>query len=269
VPTNAAFDRLETLAVDREGGVLRVRLNRPKVRNAFNGIVVDELFRVFTAVSDDADTRVVVLSGEGKSFSAGADLDDMRTMAAADRQDNLNDAVKLARMLQRLDTFPRPVLALVQGAVYGGAVGLCCCCDSVIATSRARFCLSEARLGLAASVISPYVVRTLGPRHARHAVLTAEVMHAETAVQRGLVHELSADLDEALEVWLTAVLAGAPEAQSVIKELVQRVHGHPVSDGLVRETALLIAELRARPEGREGLSAFFEKRPPSWAPPEE
>ncbi len=252
-----------------ERGVATLTLARPEKHNAFSSVMIAELDELFAWAGDQPGVRALVLRAEGKSFSAGADLDDMRTMAEADRQDNLTDAVKLAKMLQRLDTFPRPVLALVQGAAYGGAVGLCCCCDSVIAGPRARFCLSEARLGLAASVISPYVVRSLGPRHARHSVLTAEVMHAELALTRGLVHELADDLDAAAERWLSAVLAGAPEAQTTIKELVQRVHGHPVSDGLIRETALLIAELRARPEGREGLAAFFEKRPPSWAPPEE
>jgi methylglutaconyl-CoA hydratase len=255
-------------AVDPRG-VVTLTLARPEKHNAFSSVMVGELHELLGWAAGLPEVRALILRAEGKTFCAGADLDDMRSMAEADRQENLNDAVRLAHMLQRLDTFPRPVLALVQGAAYGGAVGLCCCCDTVIAGPKARFCLSEARLGLAASVIAPYVVRSLGPRHARHSVLTAQTMHAETALARGLVHELAEDLDAAARAWTAAVLAGAPEAQSVIKELVQRVHGHPVSDGLIRETALLIAELRARPEGREGLSAFFEKRPPSWAPDEE
>jgi len=250
-------------------GVVTLTLARPEKRNAFSSVMVTELNDLLVWAADQPTIRALVLRAEGKHFSAGADLADMRTMAEADRQVNINDAVKLARMLQRLDTFARPVLAVVQGAAYGGAVGLCCCCDSVIVGPQARFCLSEARLGLAAAVISPYVVRTMGPRHARHSVLTAEMMTAEVAIQRGLAHEISDDLDAATNTWLEAVLAGAPGAQADVKKLVQRVHGHPVSDGLIRETALLIAELRARPEGREGLAAFFEKRPPAWAPPEE
>ena len=250
-------------------GVVTLTLARPEKRNAFSSVMVGELDELLTWAADQPTTRALVLRGEGEHFSAGADLADMRAMAEAGRQENINDAVKLARMLQRLDTFARPVLAVVQGAAYGGAVGLCCCCDTVIVSPQARFCLSEARLGLAAAVISPYVVRTLGPRHARHSVLTAEMMNAEVAVQRGLAHEISDDLDAATHRWREAVLAGAPGAQADIKQLVQRIHGQPVSDGLIRETALLIAELRARPEGREGLAAFFEKRPPAWAPPEE
>ena len=256
------------LALDARG-VATLTLARPEKHNAFSSVMVAELDELLTVAAAAPDVRALVLRAEGKHFCAGADLGDMRAMAEADRQENVNDAVRLARMLRRLDTFPRPVLALVQGAAYGGAVGLCCCCDSVYVTPAARFCLSEARLGLAASVISPYVVRTLRPRQARHSVLTAERMDADTARHRGIAHEVVDDLDAACDTWLAAILAGAPGAQEAIKELVQRLHGHPVSDGMIRETALLIAELRARPEGREGLAAFFEKRPPAWAPDEE
>lgn len=250
-------------------GVVTLTLARPEKHNAFSSVMVHELIDLLTRAADLDGVRALVLRAEGKHFSAGADLGDMRTMAEADHQENLEDAIRLAHIMRRLDTFPRPVLALVQGAAYGGAVGLVCCCDTVIAGPAARFCLSEARLGLAASVISPYVVRTLGPRRARHAVLTTEMMNADTALAYGLVHEVADDLDAAVARWTSAVLAGAPGAQSDIKNLVQRVYGHPVTDELVQETAELIADLRGRPEGREGLSAFFDKRPPSWAVTEE
>lgn len=250
-------------------GVVTLTLARPDVHNALSGTMITELDELLQWATNLADLRALVLRAEGKHFCAGADLGDMRAMADAERQENLNDAVRLAKMLRRLDTFPRPVLGVVQGAAYGGAVGLVSCCDTVVAGPRARFCLSEARLGLAASVISPYVVRALGPRRARHSVLTAETIGAEAALQAGLVHQVTEDLDAATADWQAAVLAGAPGAQAAVKELVQRVWGHPVDDGLIRETALLIAELRSRPEGREGLSAFFEKRPPAWAPERE
>jgi methylglutaconyl-CoA hydratase len=250
-------------------GVVTLTLARPDRHNALSSVMVGEIDDLLRWATNLGDLRALVLRSEGKHFCAGADLGDMRAMADAERQDNLNDAVGLAKMIRRLDTFPRPVLGLVQGAAYGGAVGLVSCCDTVIATAAARFCLSEARLGLAASVISPYVVRALGPRRARHSVLTAEMIDAEGALRIGLVHELTEDLDAARDRWLELVLAGAPGAQAAVKELVQRVHGHPVDDGLIRETALLIAELRSRPEGREGLAAFFEKRPPAWAPDQE
>jgi len=250
-------------------GVVVLVLARPDRHNAFSMIMVREIDELLRWAAALPGVRALVLRAEGQHFSAGADLADMQAMAAADRQENLDDAVRLAKMLRRLDTFPRPVLGVVQGAAFGGAVGLCCCCDSVIASPQARFCLSEARLGLAASVISPYVVRALGPRRARHSVLTAEVIDAAAALRCGLVQEIADDLDTAVAGWLQAVLLGAPGAQAAVKELVQRVHGHPVDDNLVRETALLIAELRTRPEGREGLAAFFAKRAPAWAPGEE
>ncbi len=250
-------------------GLVTLTLARSEKHNAFSSIMVQELNELLKWALAEPSVRALVLRAEGKHFSAGADLADMQAMATADRQANLDDAVRLAKLMRRLDTFPRPTLALVQGAAYGGAVGLCCCCDTVIAAPTARFCLSEARLGLAASVISPYVVRTLGARRARHAVLTTEMIDAEAALACELVHEVADDLDAAALRWRRAVYAGAPGAQAAIKEMVQRVHGNPVDDGLIRETALLISDLRARPEGLEGLAAFFAKRPPAWALPED
>jgi methylglutaconyl-CoA hydratase len=250
-------------------GVVTLTLARPDRHNALSSLMVRELTELLDRAAALPDVRALILRAEGKHFCAGADLADMQAMADADHQENLADAVRLAHLLRLLDTFPRPVLALVQGAAMGGAVGLACCCDSVIASREARFCLSEARLGLAASVISPYVVRALGPRRARHAVLTTEMIDAEAALRYGLAHEVTDDLDAAATRWRAAVLAGAPGAQQEIKSLVQRVYGHPVTDQLVQETAELIADLRGRPEGREGLSAFFAKRPPRWAVTEE
>lgn len=250
-------------------GIVTLTLRRPDKHNAFSSEMVRELTELLTWAADHRDVRGLILRAEGKHFSAGADLGDMQKMADASHEENLADAVRLAHLLRRLDTFPRPVLAVVQGAAFGGAVGLVCCCDSVIASTRARFCLSEARLGLAASVISPYVVRALGPRRARHAVLTTEMIDADRALQYGLAHEIDDDLDTAIDRWTAAVLAGAPGAQAEIKRLVQRVYGHPVTDELVQETAELIADLRGRPEGREGLAAFFAKRPPHWSVTEE
>lgn len=249
-------------------GLVTVTLARPEKYNAFSSVMVQELDDLLGWAGEREGLRGLVLRAEGKHFSAGADLADMQAMARAAHQENLDDALRLARFLQRLDTFPLPTLAVVQGAAYGGAVGLCCCCDTVIAGPGARFCLSEARLGLAASVISPYVVRALGPRRARHSVLTAEMIDAEAAQRLGLVHETTDDLDQAVARWRQAILAGAPGAQAEVKALVARVDGQPVTEELIALTAGLIADLRARPEGREGLTAFFEKRPPAWAPPD-
>jgi methylglutaconyl-CoA hydratase len=254
--------------VDRRG-VVTLTLARPGKHNAFSSDMVRELGELIDWAAAREPLRALVLRAEGKHFSAGADLADMQAMADADHDENLTDARRLADLMRRLDTFPRPVLAVVQGAAFGGAVGLVCCCDTVIAAPAARFCLSEARLGLAASVISPYVVRALGPRRARHAVLTTEMIAAGPALACGLVHEIADDLDAAVAAWCEAVLGGAPGAQAEIKALVQRVQGQPIDDTLVAATAELIADLRGRPEGREGLAAFFARRPPRWAVTEE
>jgi methylglutaconyl-CoA hydratase len=249
-----------------ERGVVTLTLARPEKHNALGRQMVAELDDLLTWAASQPQTRLLVLAGEGKHFCAGADLGDMQLMAAASAEENYADAHRLAAMLRRLDTFPRPTLALVQGAAYGGAVGLACCCDMVIASQQARFCLSEVRLGLAAAVISPYVLRALGSRQARRYVLTAEVVEGAEAVRAGFAHHIAADLAVAGMAWQNQVLAGAPGAQAAAKTLLREIAGRPVDDDLVAMTATRIAELRAAPEGREGLAAFFDRRPPAWAP---
>ncbi len=246
-------------------GVVTLTLARPEKHNALGQQMVIELDQLLGWAAGRPETRLLVLAAEGKHFCAGADLGDMQTMAAASREENLADARRIAAMLRRLDTFPQPTLALVQGAAYGGAVGLACCCDMVIASPRARFCLSEVRLGLAAAVISPYVLRALGSRQARRYVLTAEVVDAADAVRAGFAHLIADDLAAARAAWEAQVLAGAPGAQAAAKALLREIADRPVDDDLVSLTATRIAELRAAPEGREGLAAFFERRPPAWA----
>ncbi len=253
------------LTID-DRGIATLTLARPQKHNAFSGEMVAELNALFATAACHAGIRSLVLAAEGPTFCAGADLGHMQAMADASRDKNLADAMALAEMLRALDTFPRPTLALVQGPAFGGAVGVLCCCDTVFALPRARFCLSEARLGIAASVISPYVLRALGARQARRYVLTAEVMTADVAREVGLVHEVTEDLAAAAAAWHDHVLRGAPVAQGAIKNLFRLVNGRTVDDDLVTETATLIADLRAAPEAREGLAAFFARRPPAWAP---
>jgi methylglutaconyl-CoA hydratase len=248
-----------------ERGAVTLTLARPEKHNALGQQMVSELDDLLGWAAGRPETRLLVLAAEGKHFCAGADLADMQAMAAASYQENIADARRIAAMLRRLDTFPRPTLALVQGAAYGGAVGLACCCDMVIASPQARFCLSEVRLGLAAAVISPYVLRALGSRQARRFVLTAEVVEAAEAVRAGFAHQIAEDLAAARAVWEHQVLAGAPGAQAAAKALLAAAAGRPIDDDLVAMTAARIAELRAAPEGREGLAAFFDRRPPAWA----
>ena len=246
-------------------GAVTLTLARPEKHNALGQQMVIDLTELLAWAAGRPETRLLVLAAEGKHFCAGADLGDMQTMATASDAENIADARRIACLLRSLDTFPRPTLALVQGAAYGGAVGLACCCDMVIASPQARFCLSEVRLGLAAAVISPYVLRALGPRQARRYVLTAEVVEAADAVRTGFAHQVADDLAAARDVWVQQVLAGAPGAQGAAKALLAAVAGRPIDDDLVAMTATRIAELRAAPEGREGLAAYFDRRPPAWA----
>ncbi len=207
-----------------------------------------------------------MVQGEGKSFCAGADIHWMKKAAGYTRDENVRDAQPLARMLAALDRMPQTTIARVQGPVYGGGVGLVAACDIAIATDEASFCLSEVKLGLVPAVISPYVVRAMGERQARRYFQTAEVFAAPEAARIGLVHDVVAA--DGVEARIAAVIkqlrTGAPAARAAAKALVTTVAGRPIDEAVLLETAQLIAEMRARPEAREGLSAFLEKRKPTW-----
>jgi methylglutaconyl-CoA hydratase len=247
-------------------GVATVTLNRPECHNAFDDALIRDLAAVTAGLGADANVRVVVLRGAGRSFSAGADLAWMKRVAAYTPEENLADAGGLAAVLRTLDRLAKPTLALVQGAAYGGGVGLVSCCDVVVASERASFCLSEVKLGLTPATISPYVVNAIGPRQARRYFQTAEVISAVRAKEIGLVHELVAPdaLEETAAAIIAALLQGAPGAQAAAKDLVFLREGRAVDDALVAETGRRIAERRASAEGREGLAAFLKKRAPSW-----
>lgn len=249
------------------GGVGRITLNRPERHNAFDDATIDELAAILDRVADDPAVRVVVLSANGRSFSAGADLGWMKRTAAYSVADNEADALALAEMLSRLDTLPKPTVALVQGGAYGGGVGLVAACDMAVAADDAVFCLSEVKLGLIPSVISPYVLAAMGPRAARRYFLTAERFDAAEAHRLGLVHEVvPADgLAAAGERLTQALLAAGPEALAKAKDLIAHVAGRPVDAALKAETARRIAAARAGAEGKEGMSAFLERRKPGWS----
>ena len=248
------------------GGVTTVTLDRADVHNAFDDALVAELTTALQRIDRDDATRVVVLTGAGKSFSSGADLGWMRRMAAYDAVANRADALKLAELMRTLDTLSKPTIARVNGAAFGGAVGLVACCDLAVALDIAKFSLSEVRLGLVPAVISPYVVRAIGAREARRWFLTADAFDAATAQRIGLVHEVAgiAGLDHAVTRQVESLLRAGPQALAAAKRLVHRL-SPPVDDALVLETAELIAALRVSPEGQEGLTAFLEKRDPRWA----
>lgn len=247
-------------------GVATVRLDRPQKHNAFDDGVIAELRAAFDAIAGNDKVRVVVLAAAGKSFSAGGDLGWMKRMAAYDYEDNLADARLLAGMLEALNKLPQPTIARIQGAAYGGAVGLVSCCDMAVASERASFALSEVRIGLVPATISPYVIRAIGERAARRYFTTGERFTADTAQRLGLVSEVVDDegLDTALEHLVHALLQNGPLAVRQAKQLVHDVAGHPITPALVEGTCELIARIRTSEEGQEGLGAFLEKRAANW-----
>ncbi|HIN21031.1 MAG TPA: enoyl-CoA hydratase/isomerase family protein [Rhodospirillales bacterium] len=248
-------------------GRATVTLNRPDVHNAFD----DKLIALLTRELDDLDRNptvgVVVLAAAGKSFCAGADLKWMRRMAEYSEAENQADAEALAALMKTLNRLSKPTVAEVQGAAYGGGVGLICCCDIAIASEAAQFSISEVKLGLIPSVISPYVVAVIGERQARRYALGAETFDAIEAKRIGLVHEVTAaeDLQAAVDAMVEALLANGPAAMVETKDQIAGVANRPVDDRLIAAAAARIARIRVSDEGREGVAAFLEKRKPGWA----
>ena len=246
---------MAALVRDWDGDVLRITLARPERRNAFDAALIAELAEAFV---DVGRARAVVLAGEGPSFSAGADVDWMRSSVELSYEENMADALALRRMLEAIDTCPAPVVARVQGHALGGGAGLVACADVVVAAPDAVFAFSEVKLGIIPAVISPFALAKIGPSAARRYFLTGERFHAETALRIGLVHEVAADLDAAIDRILHELRSAGPRAVRAAKRLVLDA---PL-DGT--ETARRIAERRTSDEGQEGLRAFLERRRPSW-----
>ena len=254
------------ILVDRKDGVGRITLNRPEVRNAFDDALIAALTRAFQELDEDAAVRVVVLAGNGPAFCAGADLNWMKRMAGYGYDENLRDARALAEMLATLDGMDKPTLARVHGPAFAGGTGLVAACDIAVGTPEAKFCFSEARLGLSPATISPYVLRAIGARAASRYFLTAEVFDAAEALRIGMLSAVvpAAELDRCIDGLLEHLLAGGGEAHARIKDLIRDVAGRPVDEALRNDTARRIAEIRASPQGREGIASFLEKRKPSW-----
>jgi len=256
----------ESLRLEKHGAVARVALARAPVRNAFDDGLIAELTRAFGELARDAEVRVVVLSGDGPSFCAGADVAWMRKAGGYSRAENEADAQKMARMLRAIDACPKPVVALAHGAAIGGGVGLVAAADIAIAAEGTVFSLAEVKLGILPSVISPYVLRAIGPRSARDLFLTGDRFDAREALRIGLVHQVVAadDLEEAGRRKVASLLASGPEAVGVAKKLIEQVTGKSPDEAMAL-TVSTIAERRASAEAKEGLTAFLEKRRPSWA----
>jgi methylglutaconyl-CoA hydratase len=253
------------VSTDRSG-VATLTLSRPERRNALDQTMVRDLIEALRVAASDAKARIVLLAGAGSGFCAGGDIEWMKRVAADTAKANERDALLLAELMHRLDTLPKPTIARVHGAAFGGGVGLVACCDIAIAADAASFCLSEVKIGLTPSVIGPYVQRAIGVRQARRYFLTAEVIAAAHARELGLVHEIAPaeELDARVARVVDALLAGAPGAQAEAKASSALFAARPLDAALTQETAKRIAARRASAEGKEGLSAFLEKRPPCW-----
>jgi Enoyl-CoA hydratase/carnithine racemase len=260
---------LITTSVDTRG-VATLTLNRPDKHNALDGATMQELHAALIAIAGNSQARVVVLTGAGASFCAGADIAHMRSMMGATEQQNVDDALLLVRCLRTLDELDKPVIARVNGNVFGGGVGLVACADIAIGAQTAKFALTEVRLGIVPAAISPYVVTAIGNRNARRLFLTAAPFDAAEARSIGLLHFTASaeQLDAVVATQVDHLLRGGPEALLAAKKLVRRMSGLGDRDVLGEETARLLARLRVSPEGREGLSAFLERRKPNWHPGE-
>lgn len=256
----------KNLLVEKKSSALTVTLNRPEIRNAFNDELISELTHAFLEGDKDSSLRLVVLEGAGEAFCAGGDLNWMKKCAQYSSAQNQDDARKLGVMLQTINEFPRPVVAKVHGAVFGGGLGLISVCDYVIASAETMFSFSEVKLGLIPAVIGPFVINKIGESATRALFLTGERFVAARAFGLGLVHQVvenKAKGDEAAAKIGAEILQGSPQAQGVAKKFIREIREIPFSQKLDK-AAQTLADLRATPEGQEGLTAFLEKRKPNW-----
>ncbi len=254
---------ISKLILKKEGVFAHIVLNNPEKHNAFDEQLIEDLLKTLKQVNNDPHVRVVLLSAIGPSFSAGADLQWMKKMAVYTEEENVEDAMKLARLMQTLNELSKPTIALIQGNAFGGALGLIACCDIAISAPHASFCFSEVKLGLIPAVISPYAIAAMGERAACRYFLTAERFSADEALKTGLIHAISNNLLEDGLNLAKQIAQNGPSALNKIKMLTQKVSSS-INEDIIRDTAKAIAEIRVSAEGQEGLSAFLEKRKPNW-----
>jgi len=247
-------------------GVATLTLNRPEIHNAFDDIVINRLIDLLDGISANEKIRMVVLRASGVSFSAGADANWMRRMADNSYLENLEDASRLALLMKKLNYLDKTTIAVIQGAAFGGAIGLIACCDIAIAGDQAKFAFSEVKIGLTPATISPYVVAAIGERAARRYFQTGERFDCNEAHRIGLVHLVvpNEELDNACNGIIEAILANSPQAVKAAKDLVFRVSRGHIDQEMIDDTVHRIATIRISEEGQEGLSAFLEKRKPNW-----
>jgi len=254
------------LLVDHTNGVTTLTLNKPAINNAFDDEIISLLIMALDDCRLNDDVKVVKLTGAGKHFSAGADLNWMRRMADLNYSENREDAGQLARLMSTLYHLNKPTIAEISGASYGGAVGLIACCDIAIASEKSSYCLSEVKIGLIPAVISPYVVKAMGERQARRYFISAEVITSAQALKHNLIHETvpAEELTIRVDEIISTMLNNGPKAMGLSKALVQKVANEKLDDNLNHFTRDLIAQVRVSEEGQEGLTAFLEKRPAHW-----
>jgi len=252
--------------VQQQSDITFITMNRPSIHNAFDDQMIEELTGAFETAAQDDACRVVVLQAEGRNFSAGADLNWMKSMASLSREDNEIDALKLAGLMHCVYTLPKMVIAKVVGASFGGALGLISACDVAFADTDATFCLSEVKIGLVPAVISPYVIESMGIRNARRFMLSAEVFDTETAVKSGLIQGVfpTDQLDSEVVALANVAAKNGPRATAQCKQLINAIAHERIGDKTITHTAELIAKIRVSEEGQEGLTSFLEKRPPAW-----
>ncbi len=257
-----------SLSIEMRGTVAWLVMNKPQSHNAFDAELIRQLTEALQQCDSNPSIRAVIITGAGSTFSAGADLNWMRSMAKASEAENREDSLRLAELMRTLNYLSKPTIARVNGAAYGGGVGLIACCDIAIGIETTKFSLSEVKLGLVPAVISPYVISAIGFRHARRLFLSAEIFDSALALRIGLLHETVpyAQLDETIDKTLHWLLKGGPSAQTEAKKLALRVSGNSLENAekIDQENAALIAKLRVSAEGQEGLNAFLEKRAANW-----
>ncbi len=258
---------METIRIEREGAVARVVMCRPDIRNAFNDTMIKELREAFAELGKDEQLRVVVLTGEGKAFCAGADLNWMRRVVEYTYEQNYEDSLHLANLMREIYDFPKPVVGRINGAAIGGGTGLVAVCDIVVAVDSAVFAFSEVKLGLVPACISPYLLKRLGERHGREYFLTGERMKAERALEVGLVNRVASaeEIDDVVQRYVDQLLTSGPKALATCKRMIQAV-GDQSLDEAGPFTADMIARLRMGDEGQEGMASFLERRKPAWNP---
>lgn len=247
-------------------GLFYVELNRPKVKNAFNGQLIQDLLSILEETEEREDIKVLILSGNGDAFCAGGDLNYMKKIGNNSFEENKADALQMAYLMNALHEYPKPTMARVHGAAFGGGVGLLSCCDMAFGSEKTQICLSEVRIGMIAATIGPYVLKAIGPRNAHRYMFTAEVLSAEESKSAGFLSAVfpSEILEEKIFDLGLKVAKNAPNAVAISKALLLNIHNQPIEEGMMEYTAEIIAAARASEEGREGLSSFLEKRKAQW-----